>query len=217
MKSAMGSWLIMGLNVLLLGGSCFLVADIVTRIGAEALEPVPLASAPPDREAAPSDARLVAPSAILERNLFGAQLAGDVQALPPERDADEPLADTKLPLRLLGTAAASVEERSRAAIEDEKTRKHLVVAVGDSIEGHPRVSVAAIERTRVVLDNAGKREQLLLNEDQPLPQVAMARARPARRTAARPARTDTLNDRLQALSGEEGKGISEILSSARIV
>ena len=76
MKSAMGSWLIMGLNVLLLGGSCFLVADIVTRIGAEALEPVPLASAPPDREAAPADARLVA-LACLPEDL--AQVRGDLR------------------------------------------------------------------------------------------------------------------------------------------
>lgn len=213
----MGPWLIKALNVVLLGASCYLVADVVTEIGGEALEPPPLQNEVVRAEDGAEVAR-VSPVAILDRNLFGAQLAGEAQVSnDAQLDAQEELAKTKLPLKLLGTAAASREERSRAAIQDEKSRKHLVVAVGDELEGHQRVRVKAIQRTRVVLDNRGALEELALHEDDP-------NARPVRRKPARSARQarrrpqrDNLNDRLARLNGEDGQGISKILSSARIV
>ncbi len=211
----MGAWLIMAVNGALLGASCFLVANIVTQIGAEALEPGPIAPGSARIDLADDDVR-VTPSVILERNLFGAQLTGDVQNAGHE--SDEPLTATKLPLRLLGTAAATREARSRAAIEDEKTRKHMVVAVGDRLEGHSRVRVTRIERTRVILDNAGRPEELALHEDDPRPVHSRAsrKSRQARRKP-RPSKEESLNARLDALSGKDGKGISRILSSARIV
>ncbi len=213
----MGPWLIKALNLGLLLASCFLVADIVTEIGAEALEPDRVQT-PAERVERVATAPSAAPSKILERNLFGAQLAGEVQITLEDEEQSEPLTATKLPLRLLGTAAASREERSRAAIEDEKTKKHLVVGVGDPLEGHRRVSVKAIERSRVILDNAGRPEELALHEDDP---NARPRARPRRnaRQARRSPRAQnaSLNDRLKALGGEDGQGISKILSSARIV
>ncbi len=211
----MGSWLIMAVNAGLLVGSCFVVANLITQIGAETLEPVPTDTGAA-RVERPANDVAAAPSAILERNLFGAQLAGDAQAID---ESAEPLAATKLPLKLLGTAAANDERRSRAAIQDEKTQKHLVVAVGDALEGHARVSVRAIERTRVVLDNAGRAEELVLREDDPsLAAVRKPAAqRGARRAAARPGTDETLDQRLKTLSGPDGQGISQILSSARIV
>jgi type II secretion system protein C len=212
----MGAWLIMALNGALLGGCCFLVANVVTQIGSEALEPGPIDPGP-SRVEQTADQRSAAPSVILERNLFGAQLTGDVVVVE-EVVSDEPLTATKLPLRLLGTAAATQEERSRAAIEDNKTKKHMVVAVGDRLKGHPRVQVTAIERTRVILDNAGKPEELVLHEGDPKRQAA--RSKPAGRQARRrPVRNkqETLNERLKKLSGDDGQGISRLLSSARIV
>ncbi len=210
----MGPWLIMAVNAALFGGSCFVVASLITQIGAETLEPVPTDTAAARIER-PANEASAAPGTILERNLFGAQLAGESQAALSN---DEPVAATKLPLKLLGTAAANDERRSRAAIQDEKTQKHLVVAVGDAIEGHARVSVRAIERTRVILDNAGRPEELLLREGElPPARAAMAR-RGARRTAAAPSDPNAaLNQRLQTLNGPGGQGISQILSSARIV
>ena len=210
----MGPWLIMAVNAALFGGSCFVVASLITQIGAETLEPVPTDTAAARIER-PANEASAAPGTILERNLFGAQLAGESQAALSN---DEPVAATKLPLKLLGTAAANDERRSRAAIQDEKTQKHLVVAVGDAIEGHVRVSVRAIERTRVILDNAGRPEELLLREGElPPARAAMAR-RGARRTAAVPSDPNAaLNQRLQTLNGPGGQGISQILSSARIV
>jgi len=210
----MGSWAIMALNAALAVGCCFVVARIVTAIGAEALEPVPTPTLA--RQATESDSPIstALPSTILDRNLFGAQLAGEVQIV--EQKIEEPLTATKLPLRLLGTAAASEPGISRAAIEDEKTKKHMVVGVGDPLEGYARVRVDAIERTRVILDNAGRPEELALFEDRPRPPP------PTRRTAARAARrasprANRVNDRLQALAGADGQGLSRLLSQARIV
>jgi general secretion pathway protein C len=132
--------------------------------------------------------------------------------------SDEPLTETKLPLRLLGTAAATHEERSRAAIEDEKTRKHMVVSVGDAIEGHNRVRVDAIERARVILDNKGRREELAL-KDEAIEQPKRSRPRRTPRQARRrPERNDDkLGDRIEKLSGGDGRSLSTILSQARIV
>jgi general secretion pathway protein C len=210
----MGAWLIMAVNGALLGACCYLVADVVTQIGSEALEPGPIISSPPRVEET-ADNRHAAPSVILDRNLFGAQLTGDAQVA--ETEVDEPLTATKLPLRLLGTAAANLEKRSRAAIEDEKTRKHMVVAVGDRLEGHNRVRVTGIERTRVILDNAGRPEELLLDEGGLKQQPA--RKRNSRQVRRKPAvdKQESLNNRLKELSGDDGQGISKILSSARIV
>lgn len=213
----MGPWLIKALNVVLLLASCYLVADVVTQIGAEALEP---AAVQPGvtRPASTASVASVGPGVILERNLFGAQLAGDSQVQDVEQEVA--LTATKLPLRLLGTAAASNDARSRAAIEDEKTRKHMVVAVGDRLSdaGLDRVKVTAIERTRIVLDNAGRPEELVLHEDQPQIRKPVSRrnARQARRKP-RAAPKESLNDRLKVINGDDGQGLSRILSSARIV
>ena len=213
----MGPWLIKALNVLLLGASCYLVADVVTEIAGEALEPSPLSTGQVRAETG-DDGDRVSPVTILDRNLFGAQLQGDtLVAGDLEFDPDAKLEKTKLPLRLLGTAAASNEARSRAAIQDEKNRKHLVVAVGDLLVGHKRVRVRRIERTRVILDNAGKREVLALHEDDDRPQPRARTKRTPRQARRKPANRETLNDRLAKLNGNDGQGISRILSSARIV
>ena len=210
----MGAWLIMAVNGALLGACCYLVANVVTQIGSEALEPTPIDSGPYRIEQT-VDGRGAAASVILERNLFGAALTGDT--LVDNIESDEPLAATKLPLRLLGTAAATREERSRAAIEDEKTRKHMIVAVGDRLVGHSRVRVTGIDRTRVILDNAGRPEELLLHDDDRKRKPTPKRQSRQARRSPRKDRQKSLNDRLEALSGNDGQGISDILSSARIV
>lgn len=210
----MGSWAIMALNAVLFGGCCFLVANIVTQIAGEVIEPDGVDLTPPTRieTSAQAGGRAAAPSMILDRNLFGAQLAGEVQVV--ER-TDEPLSKTKLPLRLLGTAAASEVERSRAAIENEKTRKHIIVAVGDPLEGFNRVRVERIERTRVVLDNSGRAEELLLHEDQPRPNRRASA--PKKRDRKRPTQsTADVRNRLKELAAGGGDGITKLLSQARI-
>jgi len=210
----MGSWVIMAINAALVGGSCFLVANVVAQIAGEAIEPNALDPAASQIQELSADGSAAAsPSMILDRNLFGAQLAGEAQVVEIE---DEPLAETELPLRLLGTAAATHEARSRAAIQDEKTQKHMVVAVGDYLEGHRRVRVEAIERARVILDNGGRAEELRLFEDQPRPTARRAaiKKRPTRRQGA--ARNPSVRDRLNALAGQDGDGIAKLLKQARI-
>jgi type II secretory pathway component PulC len=70
----------------------------------------------------------------------------------------------------------------------------------------------------VILDNGGRPEELVLREGEvaSLPARGSGSRRGARRTAA--ADTDaSLNQRLKTLNGPDGQGISQILSSARIV
>lgn len=206
----MGAWLIMALNGALLGLCCFLVASVVTEIGSEALEPMQIAAAGPVEDSL--DARPAPPALILDRNLFGAQLVGDSQPDPVK--PDEKLTATKLPLKLLGTAAASTIERSRAAIEDTKTRKHMVVAVGDQLKGHRLVRVKRIERTRIVLDNAGRSEELVLKGGAFTPRAKKRGNANGAKRDRRANRKPSLNERLKKLGGEGG--VANILSSARI-
>ena len=211
----MGPWVIKALNFVLVGASCFLVAGVVTEIGGEAIEPPPISNEVHRIESGDAVAA-ASPSAILDRNLFGAQLAGEAQIVNTSAAAsDENLEATKLPLRLLGTAAARDVDRSRAAIQDEKTRKHIVVAVGDELAGHTRVRVRDIQRSRVVLDNRGKLEELALHDEDDRPNLKAKR--PRVREARRKPLKDTLNDRLAKINGKNGQGISNLLSSARIV
>jgi general secretion pathway protein C len=212
----MGPWLIKALNICLLGASCFLVANVVTEIGAEALEPSAVQTSR-DRPEADDSASRVSPSVILARNLFGARLHGDRQVSEDFKDAEQELTESKLPLRLLGTAASNSEARSRASIENEKTKKSVVVKVGHRFKEYKRVRVTAIERGRVILDNAGKAEELRLHEDQP-PAKAARQPRSSRQARrASPRARETANDRLKDLNGTDGQGLSRLLSSARIV
>ena len=213
----MGPWLIKGVNMLLLAVSCYVVADVVTAVGGEALEPPPIqveVQRDPTTIAAPS----VSHVAILDRNLFGAQLVGEVQVVEevPEDDFGD-LSKTKLPLKLLGTAASTDVELSRASVENQKSRSSVVVHVGYKFDDLNRVRVKGIERARIILDNAGKLEELALYEDDGKQPERRPRKTPrqARRKPAKP--RDTLNDRLAKLNGEDGQGISRLLSAARIV
>lgn len=122
---------------------------------------------------------------ILDRNLFGAKLAG-VQAVVEIDQSEIDLEETKLPLKLLGTIAGETAEVSSAAILDESTRKHQVVFVGNTLRNHARVEVVGIDRMRVVLQNGPKREELRLHEDQPVAKAANIGARPKPKPRRRP-------------------------------
>jgi general secretion pathway protein C len=117
---------------------------------------------------------------VLTRNLF------NVSTLSPDPTATEEdeYEKTKLPLRLLGTAAAADRALSWAAIEDLETKQHLVVRLEQEIKGGARV--LKIERRRIVLQNGGRREELALEGDSGAPAPGPAptsaqRARPQAR------------------------------------
>ncbi len=153
---------------------CYLVAAILLQLVDAALEPAPqplAAGAPaPLRSARSPQDRQV----ILSRNLFNASVLLPPSAAPaPE---EENLEATRLPLKLLGTAAAGDPSLSWAAVEDLETRKHSVVRPQDQLRG--QATVLRVERRRIVLQNGSRREELALDQDEP------AKGRPPARAAA---------------------------------
>ncbi len=162
---------------------CYLIAAALNLVAAELLAPVARAVAPRAAPPAPRARSWNERRQIVERNLFGVDNSKSVAvALPPVEDEEE-LAATKLPLRLLGTAASSLDRLSWAAVEDLQKREHQVVQLGDRVQG---ARVAAIQRRRIVLENQGRREELALEDEKSNGSGrgrATARRPPARRTA----------------------------------
>ncbi len=164
--------LILSANVALVFLGCWLTAgiveDIVVFLTPTGIELEPGAAGAADSPRGPADRQV-----ILTRNLF------NVSTLSPAAVEDEDIAyeKTKLPLRLLGTAAAPDAALSWAAIEDLETKAHHVVRVDQEIKGGARV--LKIERRRIVLMNAGRPETLDLEGDTTAtPRTAQANSRP---------------------------------------
>ena len=154
----LGIWLANGLLFVL---CCFLAARSLSTLAGEwvAGEPAgPAAVAAPPAPAARSAADR---QVILRRNLFN---VSTLVASGPAASEQEQLEATKLPLKLLGTAASPDPKRSWAAVEDLESRKHLVVRVDDRLREQARV--ARIERRRIVLENGTRREELALEDEQ---------------------------------------------------
>lgn len=166
---------------------CYLLAAILLQLIDAALAPAPppLAAgpaAPVRRIREPQDRQV-----ILSRNLFNASVLLPPSAAPVPEDED--LEATKLPLKLLGTAAAGDPGQSWAAVEDLETRKHSVVRPQDQLRG--QATVLRVERRRIVLQNGSRREELALDDAEaprgrPLVRAATV---PTPATAAAP-RTD---------------------------
>ncbi len=206
-------------NVALFTVCCFQVASVFNEVSAEYLRPglAAFATAAPTVAPATRDWRERQP--ILDRNVFGAQtFAMDV--LPVVQD--ENLEETKLPVTLLGTQVHSVRENSKAAITDRGSRDHELLREGDSLEKHPRARVVRIERGRVVLDNQGRREELLLAEATGAP-AAPARPdrsnrRRSRRASTREPAAESLTDRLRDLNkASGGLDMGTIFSQGRLL
>jgi len=206
-------------NVALFTLCCFLVADVFNDISAEFLM-VARAAAP----APPAVESLRARSweerrPILERNLFGAQIA----AMPaPPLPVDELLTTTELPLRLLGTVLSLDPATSRATIEDKSSRKHEVLRTGDSLQAYAQVEVAAIERGRVILLNEDRREELRLQENSrptaPVPKRTARRSRSRRSSRTRTANLGILSERLKDLQSDSGlsRSAADLLTQGRL-
>jgi general secretion pathway protein C len=200
-------------NAVLFVLSCSVVANVVNQVGGAALIPTepPRIAAP--ATTAPAGREWSERAAILDRNLFGAQV---VTAAIVEKVPEEDLQETGLPLKLLGTIASEDQIVSSAAIENTSNRKHEVVKVGDRLESHSEVTVARIERGRVILDNAGRREELKLSEEitpARAPRVAKraSRSRRARSRAAKPPKPESSD------IGGLGIDTSALLNQARIL
>jgi general secretion pathway protein C len=104
---------------------------------------------------------------IQERNLFGAR--GRAAAPPPPRPAAAPPPPPKPApnLKLVGTVVGS-SEHTYAVIEDLGAKRQELYRLGDRIR---EAKVIEITRNRVVLDERGRRQELLSFEktDAPVP------------------------------------------------
>ncbi|MCZ6828361.1 MAG: type II secretion system protein GspC [Gammaproteobacteria bacterium] len=83
--------------------------------------------------------------------------------------------ETRLSLRLQGVVASGVQSAARAIIEHQKVQQQY--AVGDKLPVSGQVKVAKILTDRVVLDNGGKYELLLLFDKDSIATAPMASAR----------------------------------------
>lgn len=113
---------------------------------------------------------------IQERNLFGAR--GRAGPLPPQR----PPAPTSPPtrqginLKLIGTVVGSADH-TYAVIEDLSSKRQELYRLGDLVK---EAKLIEITRNRVVLDNRGRREELLsFEKHDSIPSSAEASPRPA--------------------------------------
>jgi general secretion pathway protein C len=163
---------------------CYLAASLILQVIEAALVPPP--SAQLDAVASPvRDERNVPDrQVILARNLFNASVLAPPAAAPAPEDED--LEATKLPLKLLGTAAAGDPNLSWAAVEDLETRKHSVVRPQDRLR--EQATVIRVERRRLVLQNGSRREELALDQAETAPRPKTAARTGAAAPVAAPAR-----------------------------
>jgi general secretion pathway protein C len=198
---------------------CYLVAGIINTAAEEWLAGDPTAELPVPVARAEAPRNATDRQVIVDRNLFNVSTL--LQPVPGAGEIEEDLEATKLPLRLLGTAASSVVDLSWAAVEDLESQRHVVVRLKDVLQ--QRATVVAIERRRIVLDNAGQHEELALEDAQPgAPRPTAARSAAARQTPA------DIGARLRQLTQNRGmpdpaemevagRSAAEIFSSARIL
>jgi general secretion pathway protein C len=218
--SRIGIWIANGALFVLCS---YLTASLVNDwLGAWIAEAGPTAAAPP--EAPPPPSRTWAErQVVLDRNLFQASTL-----LPAEPVADQPteeeLEATRLPLKLLGTVAASSPRDAWAAVEDTQQRRRQVVRVNDRLL--EQATVLRIERRRIVLQNGARREELALDEDEVATTPLSARA--ASRAPQPAGDVGNLRERIQRLSQdrfqvqrddvqEAMRNPAELFSQARIL
>jgi general secretion pathway protein C len=195
---------------------CFLTANLVNGWLSAWLAGEPAAGPPPQAAAPPRAPQWSDRQIILRRNLFQVSTLLPQAGPSPE---DEKLEATKLPLKLLGTVAASDPAQAWAAVENTQQRRTIVVRPQDHLLD--RATVVRVERRRLVLENNGHREELALDED-----AAAALLKPPIRPAT--ANVGDLRDRIQRLSqdryevprdGVENlmRNPAELFSQARIL
>jgi type II secretion system protein C len=189
--------------------------------------PIPEVRVPPPEALAAKDLSFDRFQVIEERNLFGTLSFGPA----PVEVEEEEIAESKLPLKLLGTVVTDPPLFSSATVENEKTREHLVVRVKDRVAG---AEVVRIDRKRIVVENRGEIEAITLEPEEAAaaePQRTTAeerrRARIAsRRTRARTTRPTTLTDRVRELGrsaretqpeAAQGRPPDPILGQARML
>jgi type II secretory pathway component PulC len=161
--------------------SCFFLAETANAVFEAILTPAAAAAIEPSAPAAPPIRGWQDRQVILTRNLFNASVLAPAAA--PAAPVEEDLEATRLPLRLLGTAAATNPSYSWAAVEDTEARETEVVRVGSRLEKR-KAEVIRIQRKRIVLLENGSHRELVI-DDKTLPSAGSS----GRQTAARSTRS----------------------------
>jgi type II secretory pathway component PulC len=151
------------MNLALVAVCSFQGAEVVNLVATASLQPGSTYDIPAPTSVEPTLSQWDARKTILDRNLFGAKIL-DESALASEPVIQDEVEETKLPLVLEGTVSGPDLAVAQAAILDTRSRSSMVLGVGDALEGYSNVTVAVIERGRVVLKNGGRHEELLLDE-----------------------------------------------------
>jgi type II secretion system protein C len=155
------------------------------------------------RRTAPDAAAPTAPvSALRVGEETAAQVAAALDRVSPLADASG-IPHTRLPLRLLATVVREDPALSLATIVDVERAAQAVMSEGESFEGIPSARIAGIERGRVLLDNAGVREQLVIEGQAAFESARTPEERERRRERGR---------RLRALT-DAGTNYREVLGS----
>lgn len=198
-------------NALLFIVCCYAAAGLFNKINSEVLAPeeeipgIAVAAAPTQPVRSPSRIR-----DINRRNLFGSTVRTQTAA-KPEPEPERVTTVTKLPLKLLGTAAFPRDETaSRAAIADRGGNEPQVVGIGDALAKHPSVTVAGISAGQVILDNRGSREVLRLDEDDTASAGPQRRSPRNTRTSRRASRDRTSSRNTRAASGTSSRLVDNL-------
>jgi general secretion pathway protein C len=215
---------IWALNAALFVLCCFLAAGLINSALAEWLVGGPVPAPPAAASAPPAPARDWAQrQAILDRNLFQVSTLLPATPIAEAVETEEDLEATRLPVKLLGTVAASDQSAAWAAIEDQQSHKQDVVRVNDTLLD--KATVLRIERRRIVIQNGANREELALDDDE---NAAPTRPVAARVPTAAPTAPDGLRERIRRLSdssfevgreqvAETMRNPAELFSEARIL
>jgi type II secretion system protein C len=160
----------------------------------------------PGPEAAPRPAQ--APRELPE--VATAPPAPSVPAPLVRERAPTDIPHTKLPLRLLATVVNENPALSLATVDDVERSANEVMNEGQRFDGRPNVQIARIERARILIDNDGVREQLVIvHRAAPEAAPVSAEEREHRRDLSRRLRelTDAGTNYRDVLGDEQREGL----------
>lgn len=219
-------WAIWAVNSALFALCCWLAAGLINAGIGEWLAGPPSAPAARPQQQASVAREWSDRQRILDRNLFQVSTLLPAAAVAAEPEiTEEELEATRLPLKLLGTVAATDQGAAYAAVDDQQNRKQIVVRVNDRLLD--KATVLRIERRRIVLQNGANREELALDEDDAPIAARRPSPSPVSAVATPPGGTD-LRDRIRRLSEssfqvdreqveETMRNPAELFSEARIL
>jgi hypothetical protein len=153
------------LNVVIAALSLLLVLRIVDGLDQALTGPLPASAIVKEPTALPSAPRHKAWSEvepIVERNLFGVDVAGRPEPEPVELEVE--IEASSLPLALLGTISSTDSDLGAAAVWVDPAKERVVVSEGDQILAWD-ATVVEISRGRILLDEDGELRELSIADD----------------------------------------------------